>query len=44
LLLLHKATKANTAGDAPGAFFQKQCAKGLGLFHCFAAIILMLVD
>ncbi|XP_066360588.1 uncharacterized protein At5g08430-like [Miscanthus floridulus] len=22
-----EATKANTAGDAPGAFFQKQCAK-----------------
>jgi hypothetical protein len=42
LLLLHKATKANTAGEAPGAFLEKQCAKGL--FHCFAANIFMLVD
>jgi hypothetical protein len=36
LFLLHKATKANAAGDAPGAFFQKQCAKGL--FHCFCRL------
>jgi hypothetical protein len=42
LLLLDIATKANTGGDAPGAFLQKQCAKGL--FHCFAANVLMLVD